>query len=863
MRALFFLIAMVLAGQLPVMLPRMMLYGGGVLSLLLFVASCYYSGDQPQIQKKNKHWLSHHLSIPYLLNLFACFLLGACLLLARADFQMQKQWPVLLEGRSLITELEITSQPEAGEKSYRFQARLNQLAFANGQPLDEAFWQQQKQRKLNLSLYYATAIKLDSEYKQQSPQRLQSQLGLYAGAIIKAEVKLKRPRGLHNFGASDYQARMLSQGIVAQGYIKKLHSIEPRDYSSVRLRLAQYLDDQIIQNGSYLKGLLLGDRSDLDKQDWTLLQQTGTGHLLAISGLHIGLSAGIGFLLFSALGRIAQLISERMPAAQILAMWGSGFTALAYAYLADFSLPTQRALIMLWVYLLATLSARQVSSWQVLIFALIALLLLDPWALEQAGGCLSFAAVAALVYGYWGRSHKFGPATKTKPTISQSFIDKLKNYIWQLLRAQLIIMSFLTTVLFSLQLPSGSLSMPANLLAIPWLSFVVMPLLMLFCIQWLLGLDWHWPLQWADKAMDILLFYLQQLIHRKSKILTTYDLEFETLWLPGVAFSSTTFMLMLLAGLLFWLPKGLHGRLLFLIPLIILYSISNDKHSENLKITTLDVGQGLAVLIEKDSRAILYDTGPRFSQEYDAGASIVAPFLRYRGIKAIDHLVVSHGDLDHAGGFNSIAQQFKLEEVWTEANYQKTLQQSEFISKPVKTCQAGKSWYWQGIEFTWLWPTAKKHKAAAAKRRNNRSCVLLLRYHNLKILLPGDIESWAEKQILKELNRQEQERLPAKQNLANICQLNAILLPHHGSHSSSHKAWAKCTQAAVTISSSGWQNHFGHPSPKVLRRYPNSIQLDTGRDGAISLSYGQDENGLIQLQSISRSRDLRRRYWHD
>ncbi|WP_299974578.1 DNA internalization-related competence protein ComEC/Rec2 [uncultured Pseudoteredinibacter sp.] len=863
MRALLFLIAMVLAGQLSLMPPRMVLYGGGLLALLLFVASWYCSDDQPKGRKKNKHWLSQHLSISYLLNLTACFLLGACLILVRADFQMQKQWPALLEGRSLVAEFEIISQPEIGQRSYRFQARLSELAFANGQPLDSAFWQRQKQHKLNLSLYYTTALKLDPEYKQQSPQRLQSQIGLFTGAIVKAEVKLKRPRGLHNFGASDYQARMLSQRIVAQGYIKKLHAIEPRDYSSLRMRLAQYLDDQAIQHGAYLKGLLLGDRSDLDKEDWALLQQTGTGHLLAISGLHIGLSAGIGLLLFSAIGRIAQLFSERMPAAQMLAMWGSGFTALAYAYLADFSLPTQRALIMLWVYLLAALSARQVSSWQVLIVALIALLLLDPWSLEQAGGCLSFAAVAALVYGYWGRSNKFGLAKKAKPTISRSLMDKLKHYIWQLLRAQIIIMSFLTTVLFSLQLPSGSLSMPANLLAIPWLSFVVMPLLMLFCIQWLLGLDWHWPLQWADKAMDVLLFYLQQLLYWKSETLSKYDIELETLWWPSIAFSSTTFFLMLLSGLLFWLPKGFHGRLLFLIPLIILCTTSTREQSKDLTITTLDVGQGLAVLIEKGSRVVLYDTGPIFGQEYNAGASIIAPFLRYRGIKTIDHLVVSHGDLDHAGGVNSIAQQFNLEEVWTEGNYQNTLQHSEFISKPVKSCQAGESWYWQGIKFTWLWPNAKKHKASAAKRRNNRSCVLLLRYQNLKVLLPGDIESWAEKQILKELNGQAQEGLTAKQNRANICQLNAMLLPHHGSHSSSHKAWAKCTQPAVTISSSGWQNHFGHPSPKVLRRYPNSIQLDTGRDGAISLSYGQDENGLIRLQSISRSRDLRRRYWHD
>nr|WP_243749544.1 DNA internalization-related competence protein ComEC/Rec2 [Pseudoteredinibacter isoporae] len=772
------------------------------------------------------------------------------LFLLRADLSLQAQWPSELEGRVLRLQVRIENSPIITEKAWRFEGRIKALSFPGGQAGADALWKELEGERIRLRLYYPTARSyLKGNYHHEfSPEQLQESITLRSGRILEADIKLKSPRGLHNIGAGDYQARLLSQSIVAVGYIKKLHRIDGSAQVSVREKLGRFIDGQPLKQAPLIKGLLLGDRSGLKQEHWSLLQQTGTGHLLAISGLHIGLAAALGMLFFGGLGRIAQLFSERLPSAQSWALWGGGVMAFAYACLADFSLPTQRALLMLWVYLLAAISAHSISPWRVWLLALLLLLFVDPWALEQAGGCLSFAAVAALIYGYWSY-------TKAKRSVAA--------YSWQLLRSQLLIASFLSVLLCYLQLPSGRLSLPANLLAIPWLSFVIMPLLLLFCLSWFVNLDWQWPLRWADTALDVLWFYLQYLLDWREDMSSLLNAYFKTevispqdaLWWPGIAFSAWSLALMFGAALLFWLPKGFHGRLLFLLPVLGLLFPSSllKSHADYLQLTVLDVGQGLAVLIEKDDRAVLYDTGPRYSVEHNAGASVVAPFLRRQGLHVLDHLMISHGDSDHSGGLESLLAQFRVGTLWAEPTYLQKVNNQKALGfiESRNACQAGKPWFWQGVEFQWLWPRVNLSQHSAAKKDNNRSCVLLIRYQNLKILLPGDIERWAEKEILK-----------ASDDKSDLCNLDVLLLPHHGSHSSSHKAWAACTRPAIVISSTAWQNAYGHPSAKVLRRYPQSLQFDTGKEGAIQLRYGPNKSGEIQLQTIVRSRLERKRYWH-
>lgn len=838
-----------LANQMPVMPPN-----GFLLALLMLAVILLYCAKYTPSP-----------AFTSLIKLFACCLLAFSLLLLRAAFTLDTQWPKELDGRVLRMQFQIESQPIATDKAWRLNGRIQSLSFPGGQPGANLLWASLKGKRIRLRLYFPTArryLGLNSSTKL-GPVLLQDKLNLNIGRTVLADIKLKAPRGLHNFGAADFQARMLSESIVASGYIRKLHSVEGMARFGTREGLAEFINEQKLQHAPLIKGLLLGDRSDLKHEHWLLLQQTGTGHLLAISGLHIGLVAGIGMLIFGLAGRSAQLLSERSPMAQNCSLWGGGFSAIAYAWLADFSLPTQRALLMLWLYLLVAIAGRVVSPWRVFLMALLLLLLRDPWALEQAGGCLSFAAVAALIYGYWAYS-------KTARTLAA--------YSWQLLRSQLLIASFLTAVLCYLQLPSGSLSLPANLLAIPWLSFVIMPLLLIACLSWLLEFGWHWPLHWADKAIDGLWRYLQTLLDLRemfneyvnltvldTPVLNGLSLQAQflqalslqapsALWWPAIPFNAVSFCLMLLAAFLFWLPKGSHGRFLFLLPLLCLLSPSNllSPDAEKLQITVLDVGQGLAVLIEKNAQAVLYDTGPRYSDEYDAGASVVAPFLRGQGIRRLEHMIVSHGDSDHSGGLRSLLEQFPVKQFWTEPGYLQKLPSQDLSINQKRHCVAGESWQWQGIHFKWLWPTLTPSRHSAAGKQNNRSCVLLMQYQNLKILLPGDIERWAEQEILKNMNED-----------SILCNLDVLLLPHHGSHSSSHKAWADCTRPLMVVSSTAWQNRYGHPSAKVLRRYPHSLQFDTGRDGAIQLQYEPKSDDSMQLKHILRSRQERRRYWQE
>ncbi|GAA6152149.1 DNA internalization-related competence protein ComEC/Rec2 [Pseudoteredinibacter isoporae] len=816
----------------------------GMLGLLLLLSVLLLFGSakmKPSVCRTSVRCLAAGLAA------FSLFLL-------RADLSLQAQWPSELDGRTLRLHIQIEREPMASDKAWRFDARITSLAFAGGQQGADTVWKHVNGKRIRLRLYRSTAQRylLSPDANAKTFKQLQSELGLHAGRTLTADIKLKAPRGLHNFGAQDFQARMLSQSIIATGYVKTLHSVNGSARYGLREQLSLDVDNIKLKHGPLLKGLLLGDRRDLNAEHWSLLQQTGTGHLLAISGLHIGLSAALGMLISGLAGRGAQLFSEAVPSAQTVALWGGGLTAVAYAWLADFSLPTQRALLMLWLFLLAAMMARPLVPWRVLSIVLLLLLFFDPWALEQAGGCLSFAAVAALIYGY--RCYRKPPGG-------------MATYGWQLFRSQWLLASFLGIVLYSLQLPSGSLSLPANLLAIPWLSFVIMPLLLLFCLSWLLGLDWHWPLHWADGAMDILWRYLQSLLAMRDRLLVDVSDYLDAyfgiasnstqvaLWWPAIPVSVGPILLMLLAALLFWLPKGFHGRLLCMLPLLCLCFPSSlvQPKAEALQLTIVDVGQGLAVLIEKGSRAVLYDVGPRYSAEHNAGARVVAPFLRGRGIRELDHLIVSHGDSDHSGGLNSVLEQFTVGTLWSESQYLQTIQdQVEGLSvSESQVCVKGKAWQWQGIQFEWLWPAPIIEQHSTATKNNNRSCVLLIQYEQLRLLLPGDIERWAEQQILNDVSM-----------TSKLCALDVLLLAHHGSHSSSHKAWADCTRPAMVISSTAWQNAYGHPSPKVLRRYPFSVQLDTGRDGAIQLRYERNKLGQMVLKRLLKSRQQQPRYWH-
>ncbi|MCV6625933.1 MAG: DNA internalization-related competence protein ComEC/Rec2, partial [Cellvibrionaceae bacterium] len=499
--------------------------------------------------------------------------------------------------------------------------------------------------------------------------------------------------------------------------------------------------------------------------------------------------------------------------------WPSGLlVAAAYAYLAGFSLPTQRALIMLCLFVLAALLGRPLSLVRALLLAMAAVLLLDPLAFEQLGACLSFFAVAVLAYGFAGRRATGG----------------LWGGLFSLLKAQLLLGCFLPVALYALGLANGQLGLPANLLAIPLLSFIILPLLLFAAAQEFVGLAWLWPWQWADFALLCLLDYCRWLASLVPQ-------QQQALWWPAWAHSLWLVGGLLLAALLLWLPRGLPGRYLALLPLCLALGLK-PAAEPGLRIMLLDVGQGLALVLERQGQVLLYDTGPRFSARFNAGSAIIAPYLRRRGVQRIEQLIISHGDLDHAGGFEALAGQFAIGQLWVEPS-----ELGRYRAYKPQSCQRGRQWQWRGVSIRALWPQPLEPGAdKSAYKRNNRSCVLLLQYQGLKLLLTGDIESWAERRILS----------PA---LAGV---DIMLAPHHGSNSSSHPAWVALTRPRWLLSSAAYRSHYGHPHPKVLARYQESAALNTASTGALLFEYQPDSAGVWRLIGPRRQRIEGRRYWY-
>jgi len=622
------------------------------------------------------------------------------------------------------------------------------------------------------------------------------EITLRPGQLISAEVVLKRPRGLLNPTGFDYQAYLLSQGIDATGYVRKLLSVSTRAGPGLRWQLQALLNRSNLNNRRFMAGLLLGDRSNLSQADWQLLQDTGTSHLLAISGLHIGLMALLGFGLGQLLGRLLLLMPQWYLPSKISALLLSLIFVSGYAYLSGFSLPTQRALIMLLLVQGFYCWARPIAITKVFLLALIIILLLDPFASAQLGMTLSFAAVLALLYGFSGR--------QTWP--ANNALQKIEAYVASFAKSQLLVMGLSCAVLFSLNLPLSPLAPLANFIAIPLLGLLLLPLLISGLLEQLVfSSDYLW--HFCDLLLQGLMWFLSCLQNTK----------WQPLW-PPLAWTSLWAVIFILAFFFLFLPRGLPGRYLFLILPILLFSPgSRLNNQDTLTITVMDVGQGLAVVISKGKRVLVYDTGAYFSADFNAGRHIVAPYLRQLGVERIDTLWVSHSDNDHSGGMDSLLALFPVGELVLEAGHKRRRVESFMPpNNTISSCYAGRTWRWQGLVVTSLWPG----KNTVQRKNNNRSCALQLNYGRFSMLLAGDIERQVERQLLPLLKP-----------------VDILLAPHHGSKSSSSLAWVKATRPSWMISSAGFKNRYGHPHAIISARYQaaGARLANTAKQGAVKI----------------------------
>ncbi|WP_416423131.1 DNA internalization-related competence protein ComEC/Rec2 [Pseudomonas sp. App30] len=600
-----------------------------------------------------------------------------------------------------------------------------------------------------------------------------------AGERWRLAVTLKRPRGLVNPAGLDAEAWMLARRIGATGSVKDGQLQAPAQGAwrdGLRQRLLA-VDAQGYQG--VLVALVMGDGSAISREQWNVLQATGTVHLLVISGTHIGLLAGLVYGLVAALARFGL-----WPRALPWLPWACGLAfaaALGYGLLAGFQVPVRRACIMLGLVLLWRLRFRHLGVWLPLLVALNAVLLSDPLVSLLPGFWLSFAAVAVLMLVFSGR---------------------LGAWPWwrAWTRAQWLMAVGLLPAMLALGLPVSLGGPLANLLAVPWVSLAVLPTALLGAL--LLPLPWVGEgLLWlAGGLLAVLFDALGWLAARVPA------------WLPP-ALPLGAWLLVLAGTLLLLLPAGMPLRPLGW-PLVLLAALppqASVPHGQA-QVTQLDVGQGLAVLVRTRNHALLYDTGPRTPGQ-DAGERVVLPNLHGLGVRRLDLMLISHAHMDHAGGAPAVMRGVPVAAVWSGEAGQLPAQLG------AQPCEAGHQWQWDGVQFTvWRW--------AAARESNPSSCVLLVEANGEKLLLGGDIDAAAERALVA-----------SGLDLAG----HWLQSPHHGSRTSSSQLLLTAMKPRGALISRGHNNSFGHPHPLVVERYrANGIEVhDNAVQGALHLRLGR------------------------
>ncbi|MFK8080225.1 MAG: DNA internalization-related competence protein ComEC/Rec2 [Granulosicoccus sp.] len=659
-----------------------------------------------------------------------------------------------------------------------------------------------------------------------------------AGEQWALTARLKPPTAFRNPGGFDSVAYNLIKGIHARGYVRaEAGASKMSDHSgfalaAVRQQAAERLEN-ISSKDNYLgllQGLTVGIKTHISDEQWDVLRRTGTAHLLAISGLHVGLVAAWVLVAgrWAAAGsiRLWQRSSEVAitfdPRAWVLV--ASLLAAAAYAGLAGFELPTQRALLMLSVWVIAALRFRFLPPMSALCVALVVVLAINALNVLSAGFWLSFGTVTALFYMH--RGHMRGhPAVST--THWRARLQKLKA-----LGKTHILLGVVLLPVSAWFFQAGSLVAPiANLIAVPWVAMVCVPLsLMGLLISTFSTTLAAVVISLATHSLEVLLVFLSAL---EFSVLSSVVVT-----VPG----SVAFALVLIGLIVMLAPKGLGLRLLAL-PLFLPAVMHNTQTpvANGFEVHVLDVGQGLATLVYAGEQTLLFDTGGKVSPTLSMVEAVVVPFLQASGRRRIDTLVVSHGDEDHAFGVDDVVQRYPQVEVYASQPLDLPEQH------PVTPCVAGDGWVEDIVQFGFLHPGV-----GDAGSDNNRSCVLLIHSGSSRVLLTGDIEASAEHTLLA--------RLASVHGADTPFEVTLMTAPHHGSKSSSTQAFVDKLRPRYIVFPAGRGNRFGFPHSDVQLRYKlaGSKPFVTGVKGAVSFVFAP--NGLVRPPDSWWN--SHRRFWH-
>ena len=636
------------------------------------------------------------------------------------------------------------------------------------------------------------------------------------GSVWRLTVRLRRPRGWHNPGGSDYEGRLFANRIVATGYVRSGEVIGSAPVASlarmdaVRADLARSIRSALDDYGSegLVRALAIGDRSGVSELQWRVLRVTGIAHLMAISGLHVGMAAGAAYWLALHAWTLVPRAALLIPAPQVAGI-AAMLAATVYALLAGLALPTQRALLMLGVVLAARLARRYIPPSHGLAFALIAVLVVDPQSVRAPGFWLSFVAVSVIVM-----------AVVTRPVAR---LRTLTSRLRTMATAQMAVTVGLAPVTLSVFAEQSLVSPFVNALAIPLVGAVVVPVV-------LLGL-------------------LVGMVHANAGavMLAGVALALDTLW-PGIQWIAEHAAMLRAPGAIgFWplaaaavgvlvllAPRGLTIRwlgIVWMTPMIAMRPASVGPGAY--RMTVLDVGHGLSVVVETARHVLVYDTGPPVGTRLDAAALAVLPFLAGRGHERVDRVVLSHGDSDHIGGFGRLVDSIAVGAVVANGRVG--------ARHPDLECIEGRRWDWDGVSFEVLYPFEGRPGFD-----NAHSCVLRIDGPGGSALLTGDVERDGERALVAHARR----RLAA----------DVLLVPHHGSTTSSTLPFINAVSPSIALFSASEHGRFRLPHPEVWSRYVEAgiATYSTSRCGAVTIEFpASAEPRVARLE-----REHRRRYWH-
>jgi competence protein ComEC len=746
----------------------------------------------------------------WLVALLSGLLAGVGLTGARAAHYAAQAMPHHLQGQDLSVTGRVASLPRRTELGERFELVVESATHA-GQPVALP-------QRLQLSWYSSTAAGFEDAgaTARQSP-------GLRAGDRWRFTVRLRSPHGSANPHGFDRERWLWEQGIGATGYVRT----GPRDPAPENLgRTAwhpldtarQWVSTRITtqvqepRSAGVLAALVVGDQSAIDRADWDLFRTTGVAHLMSISGLHVTMFAWLATALVGLLWRrLARGWPQALLAVPtpLAAGVGGVVLATAYALFSGWGVPSQRTVIMLAVVVGLRLSVRRWPWPLVWLLAMVAVLLLDPWALLQPGFWLSFVAVGILFATDPGQRLASLAQAAQEPRARRTL-----RAAGGLLREQSVVtvaLAPLTLLLFGQFSVVGLL---ANLLAIPWVTLVITPLAMLGVVL---------PLLWDLAALAV---------QAQAAVL-----QWLALWPWAAVHRAIPPWPLALAGVLggvllvLRLPWAVRGAGLLLVWPALLWTPPRPALGQ-FELLAVDVGQGSAVLVRTAQHSLLFDTGPRYSPENDAGQRVIVPLLRALG-EAPHTVVVSHRDSDHAGGMAAVRS------AWPQARWL-----SSFDADPAQRCVAGQRWQWDGVDFEVLHPQPEHYGPGGqgVLSSNAMSCVLYVANAQHSAWLGGDIDAAQETRLA--LARPE-------------LQATVLLAPHHGSLTSSSPVLLNTLRPSWVLVQSGYRNRFNHPAPAVLDRY-----RQRGMRWVTSPDCGAATWRSAEPDAVHCQREAQRRYWH-